>query len=822
MKLSGFQTGKECTFVDITSDEGKFRICGISDRVIRCIYTKKEEVTETSSIGIDRNKAAALKTEELENGLEISTEKLTLWIDKEDGRFVWTRREDGSILLEEGEKILTETPVMKYVTDGERPIIRRVKTVDGERNFVENLHAVEDHTAYHAKLSFCWKPGEQIHGLGQGEEGIYNYRRHVQYLYQHNMRIPIPFLVSTQGYGVLVDCGSLMTFNDDERGSYLFCDTVEQLDYYFIAGDTLDAIIESFRELTGRAAMLPKWAFGYVQSKETYKTQDELVETAKKYRETGIGLDCLVQDWKTWPADDWGCKIVDKKRYPDLKEATDKLHEMNVHAMVSVWPNINAGTQDYREMEEAGYLLYDLATYDAFEEEAREIYWKQCNRELFSGGFDAWWCDSTEPFSGPDWNGPVEREPWERYELVGGEHKKFLGADRANLYAVAHAKGIFENQRKTAPDKRVLNLTRSGYAGIQKYGTVLWSGDISARWDVLRAQITEGLNMAMSGMPYWTLDIGAFFTVHKNWWNRGCECNEDSSMKWFWHGDYEDGVQDLGYRELYVRWFEFGAFLPMFRSHGTDTPREIWQFGTPGQPDEIFYRALERTIRDRYRLMPYIYSLAGAVVQEHDTIMRSLLFDFASDARAAASDREYMFGRSLLICPVTSPMYFDKNSEMLDAEKIWPVYLPAGCGWYDFYTGAYYEGGQELMMDVTLDHIPVFVREGSILPMEAGLTYADEQVQTPFELHLYPAKSAERSKLHTFCLYEDAGDDYAYEKGAFNRIGITWDEENQSLTLGEAATELANGLKGRICKAILEGRETIFTYEGTRQTVRLV
>ncbi|OYO67762.1 glycoside hydrolase, partial [Lachnotalea glycerini] len=436
--------------------------------------------------------------------------------------------------------------------------------------------------AYKGKLKFLWQSDESIHGLGQGEEGIYNYRGNVQYLYQHNMRIPIPFFISNKGYGILVDCGCLMTFNDDARGSYLYMDMVDQLDYYFIAGESVDERIAGYRRLTGKAVMLPKWAYGYVQSKEAYHTQEELLEVAKEYRKRKIPLDCIVQDWNTWESGAWGNKKVDKKRYPNIKEMNQMLHEMNVHSMVSIWPVMTAGTDNHEEMKEKGFLFNDNTTYNAFIEEARSLYWKQVREELFSGGFDAWWCDSAEPFSGPDWNGEHRREPWERFSIVGEEHKKFLGADCANIYPVAHAKGIYENQRKEDGNKRVLNLTRAGYASSQKYATMFWSGDTSATWNTLCKQITEGLNMCMSGMPYWTLDIGGFFTVNENWKNRGCSSNEDPTPKWFWRGDYEEGVNDLGYRELYVRWLQYGAFLPMFRSHGTDTPREIWNFGEPG------------------------------------------------------------------------------------------------------------------------------------------------------------------------------------------------------------------------------------------------
>lgn len=788
---------------------GILAIEGIQENIFHCIYTKREEILPVSPLDIGMEPKVCLGVTEDADVYRIFSSRIHLKVEKESGCCFWKEAGTGRNLLKEGPKELTETPYTVYSIKGEQPEIRRVKTVDGERNFVENLAPVTDHMAYRGKLRFAFEEGEQIHGLGQGEEGIYDYRGKTQYLYQHNMRTPIPFFLSDRGYAILADCGSLMTFQDDSRGSYLYLDMVEQLDYYFITGRTVDELIAGYRLLTGRAAMLPKWAFGYVQSKEAYHSQQELIDIASEYRRRGIPLDCVVQDWNTWEEGAWGNKMVDKKRYPDIAAMNKTLHEMHVHSMISIWPNMNSGTEDYVEMEAGGFLLNDFATYDAFSKEARDLYWRQA-KGLFDGGFDSWWCDSTEPFSGPDWNGEFLREPWERFQLVGGEHKKFLKPDRANLFAVAHARGIFENQRKERPDKRVLNLIRSGYASSQKYGTVLWSGDISATWEVFRKQITEGLNMAMSGIPYWTLDAGGFFTVNKNWRHRGCNCSNDPTPKWFWRGDYEEGVADYGYRELYVRWLQYSAFLPMFRSHGTDTPREIWNFGEKG---ETFYEAIAETIRLRYRLMPYIYTMAGKVWRENYTMVRSLLFDFPEDEKAAAMSSEYMFGDSLLICPVTKPMFYEKESKPIPGEKRWECYLPAGCDWYDFYTGARYKGGETASVDAVLNRIPVFVKAGSIIPMESGMQYAQEEVGTPLELHVYPGADA------AFELYEDDGDGYGYEEGRYQTIPMEWNDKEGKLTIGSADVKYSQGMLGRNCRIIINEKQKLLKYEGKKISV---
>jgi len=763
--------------------EGLYCLQAVMPGVIRVVHTRESRAEAPSALvsyqDIPRIQNAPAAP--AEGPLTLTSGDLRVTFDLDTGRLTWRRQADGSVLLREAGHELTAQEIIRYTTGDEDPVIERVKTVDGERNFIKNLRPVKDRTAWRAKLFFDFDEEEGIYGLGQTENGVWNRRHQNQYLYQHNMRIPMPFLLSGKGYGILADCGSLMTFQDDAEGTYLFLDTVNQLDYYFILGDggqgsRFDGIIAALRALTGKAALLPRWAFGYIQSKERYQTAAELAETVRRYREAGVPLDGIVQDWHTWEENRWGEKKVDPRRYGDLKERLREVHDLHAHAMVSVWPNMNSNTSDWEEFRKEGWLLNDLSTYDAFNPEARRLYWQQAKRELYAGGFDAWWCDSTEPFSGPDWGGESLREPWERYQLVGEEHKRFLPQEQANLYALYHARGIYENQRKENDGRRVLNLTRSGYVGSQRYGAVLWSGDISARWDVMKKQIAEGLNMAASGYPWWTLDIGGFFVVHKNWQGRGCGCNGDPSPKWFWRGDYEQGVRDPGYRELYVRWLQFGCFLPMFRSHGTDTPREIWNFGAPGEP---VYEAIAGTIRLRYRLLPFFYSLAGAVWREDGMFMRPLLFDFPEDPRAAACAEEFLVGHSLLVCPVTSPMYYGREGAPLEAPKEWRCYLPRSCDWIDFRTNNRYAGGQEVTVPAALDSIPVFVRAGSILPMAEGLEYADQPLPKPPVLRVYAGADG------AFTLYDDAGDGYGYEQGEYTIRELKWTDRERHLTGAE-------------------------------------
>jgi alpha-D-xyloside xylohydrolase len=743
--------------IRIGDDCWRFQCAG--KQILRCTLTRAAAVTDESRLV--RTEVFGHLTLAEASGIR----------PEQDGRQIRLAIPNGTILAI-AEYALRPVNVVRYTTGGDAPQVEIVKTVDGQRTQISNLRAVVERQAYEGMIGFSIPKPARIYGLGQDETGVFQKRGIKQFLYQHNMRTPMPVFLTDQGYGVFFDCASLMIFDDTGEYTRMLLDTVDQIDFYVLAGN-MDEIVSGIRYLTGKAALLPKWAFGYIQSRERYKTQDELIGIAERYRALGVPLDCVVQDWKTWPGDLWGQKTVDKERYPDLAAMNHTLHEMRVHSMVSVWPNMAQGGADHAEFAQAGQLLGDYSTYDAFSTTARALYWKQLMRELVPGGFDSWWCDSTEPFTAPDWRGEKLLPEEERFRLVGGEHKKYLEPAAANLYALLHAQGIYENQRKTQPEKRVLNLTRSGYPGIQQYGAALWAGDTSARWDVLKGDIAKGISLCMSGIPFWTIDIGAFFVGGTACWRKWCG-DPGAKPVWFWNGDYDGGVDDPAYRELYVRWLQFGAFLPLFRSHGTDTPREIWNFGKAGEP---FYDAIEKFIRLRYSLMPYIYSMAMRVALEDYTMMRGLLFDFPFDAKALDVDDQFMFGDSLLVCPVTKPMYFDKCGAP-DAKKERVCYLPKGNRWYSFWTGASYEGGQTVAAEAKLDTIPVFVRSGSILLKQQPADSAGQDADV-LEVHLYSGADCE-------CVYyNDDGGTYAYLDGEYEEIRFSWLEESRQLFIRE-------------------------------------
>jgi len=746
--LTGTQTG-----------EGHWRFQSAGKQIVRCTFAKEIKSADQSRL---------VHREALANLQDVALSGICV---ERDGDTIRLSLPNGHVLVI-AECALTPIDVIRYTTAGEQPRVEIVKTVDGQRTQISNLHPVVDRQAYTGMIGFQIPKSTRIFGLGQDETGILNKRGIRQYLYQHNMRTPMPFFVTDEGYGVFFDCASLMVFDGTGDTTRMLLDTVDQIDLYVLAG-SMDEIVSGVRYLTGKAALLPKWAFGYIQSKERYQTQDEMVAVAKRYRALGVPLDCVVQDWKTWAGDLWGQKTVDLARYPDLAGMNHALHDMQVHSMVSVWPNMAQGGADHAEFAQAGELLGDYSTYDAFSEEARALYWKQLERELVPGGFDSWWCDSTEPFTAPDWCGEHLLPEEERYQLVGGEHKKYLDPAEANLYAWMHAKGIYEHQRAARPNVRVMNLTRSGYAGIQQYGVTLWAGDTAARWDVLKGDIAKGISLCMSGIPFWTIDSGAFFVGGTACWRKWCG---DSAAKpvWFWAGDYDDGVDDPAYRELYVRWLQLGAFLPLFRSHGTDTPREIWNYGNSGEP---FYDAIEQTIRLRYSLMPYIYSMAMRVALEDYTMMRGLLFDFPHDEKAQLIDDQFMFGDSLLVCPVTKPMQYDKSGAV-EGSKERVCYLPKGNKWYDFWSGAVYEGGQTVTIPLKLDEIPLFVKAGSVLLTQSPSMFAAEETKA-LELQIFTGADGD-------CVYyQDDGISYAYENDIYEEIRFFWNDEAQQLTIRE-------------------------------------
>lgn len=810
----------------LKTSKGKIRLQPIAQNIIRISYTLDEYFSARESLMIVPQKQEYIDWDikQEEGSIKLLTREIQLSVDMDTGAFTYFNANGNAITSEPKHdgKTLIPVDVVKSVFE-ETSEIKTGLGVDGIRVKVDNFKQGVDRRAYHTKLKFEWAENEAIYGLGSHEEGVMNLRGTHQYLYQQNMKAVVPVLVSTKGYGILIDSYSLMTFHDDMHGSYIWTDIDDEMDYYFIYGPAFDRIISGYRKLTGKAPMLPRWAYGYVQSKERYKTQEELISVVKEYRERKIPLDLIVLDWRSWAGDLWGQKSFDLERFPDPEKMMKRLHDLSARLMVSIWPIMKAGGDNHKDMLEKGYLLGNQANYDPFNEKARELYWKQANEGIFSFGVDAWWCDCTEPFEA-DWKGEVKPEPEERMRINTEEAKKYLDPEYINAFSLLHSKGIYEGQRATTEDKRVINLTRSSYAGQHRYATVTWSGDIAANWDTLRKQIPAGLNFCITGEPYWTLDIGAFFVGGKSKWSRWCT-DESIPAPWFLAGDYDEGCNDMGYKELYVRWFQYGTFLPMFRSHGTDTPREVWRFGEAGS---IFYDILVKFDYLRYRLIPYIYSLAGKVAHDDYTIMRALAFDFRNDTNTYSISDQYMFGPAFLVNPVTKPMYYESGSrELFDVDKIRRVYLPKGSDWYDFWSGECFEGGYCIRSKATIDIMPLYIRAGSIVPMGPNIQHTGENLKAPIELRIFGGTDG------YFDIYEDEGDNYNYEKGAYSLIGIKWEDKKRRLTFEERFGSFIGMVQSRKFKIVLvsigqgtgvnetEKADKIVEYDGSKLVVDL-
>ena len=589
------------------------------------------------------------------------------------------------------------------------------------------------------RLSFACPEGQILTGLGQHE-----------YLYQHNMKISIPFLLSSGGWGLLLEAGCAMTYEGNGSGFTFTLDAARTVSFAVIHGRGCAEVLQRLSGLAGKPALLPKWAYGYIQSKERYHSAQELTAVAGEFRRRGLGLDCIVLDWMSWKDGCWGDKTPDPERFPDVRGLTDELHRMDVSLMVSIWPNISAG-RDRDEMEAADAFLPASQIYDAFSPAARDLYWQQCMRFWMSGGTDALWCDSCEPVTDPDWCGPEKRPAVERMRLIQEASDVRMDPEMMNLYGAAHLRGLRDHWLREFPGRRPVLLARSGGIDSSALGAILWSGDISARWDVLRAQVTEGIKAACSGLAWWTLDIGGFFV--------------DRKEPWFWHGDYPDGVRDPGYRELYLRWFQFGCMLPVFRSHGTDTPREPWVFGDESSDE---YRILRRVIALRYRLLPYIYSSAAETCRTGLPMVRAMMTAFPENPETVPLHDQDLFGNALLVKPVTRPLSAGGEET--------GVILPP-CGWFNLFTLEYASGGS-LSVSTPPDRFPVFVRAGSILPLASqARCAADAAVR---ELCVFCGADG------AFTLYDDAGDGPADGY----RIPLRYTESAGELVLGPGEASL--------------------------------
>ena len=735
--------------VEVLVDSVHIKVEFYSASIVRILKYSLLEVPDVKNLSVIKTpEKVAIKVSQKLEDILIESDQLLVKIDSKTGQISYYDSEEKQLLQEKELKFDTK----KFLSET-KPSVAQSFNIDAT---------------------------EAIYGLGQHANGKINQRNQSQYLKQSNMQMAVPFFQSTKGYGLFWDNYSSTNYSESGNVVYLSSEVGNCADYYFMVGNTPDAIIANMRSLTGQSPMFPRWTFGFWQSKERYKSQYELLDVVKKYRSLHVPLDGIIQDWQYWGVDEsnWNSTEFGNPGFPAPQQMVDSVHLMNAHIIISIWPSFGNKTKIFQELKEHN-MLFDFVTwpmnpavqvYDPFNPKARDIYWQHLKKNIFYLGMDGWWMDATEPDQ-------LYAKP------TDDDNKTYLGSLRTvrNAFPLVTTSGVYNHQRQEESSKRVFILTRSSFAGQQRNATMTWSGDVQSRWDVLRDQIAAGLNLSLSGIPYWNTDIGGFFP----------------------RGMYPNGVQDPAFRELYVRWLEFGTFCPMMRSHGEATPREIYQFGNKG---DWAYDAIEKFINFRYRLQPYIYSNAWAITSKSSTLMRALVMDFKQDTAVYNINNEYLFGKSILVNPVTDSFYFNRSNgdtavnrlnNYTDKLQTQQVYLPKGTDWIDFWTGEKLQGGQQTEKAVPIDLIPLYVRAGAIIPIGPFKQYWNEKQDTNLEIRIYEGADG------LFTLYEDEGDNYNYEKGKYATIGFIWNNKERTLTIGNSKGQFAGSLHKRTFQLVL-------------------
>ena len=753
----------------------------------RCSFLLVAIFTSVSCLAQNWQKTAfGIKTEINSNGIEIqcydpsivriikspavrSFSKESLSVIKKPQQTAFSSKQKGDVLNLKTSRLnvsinLKSGDISFASADGPQLL----KEKEGSTKFTP-FNDAGDHT-FSANQSFILDKDETIYGLGTQQRGKMSQRNVTLNMVQGNTDDYIPFFQSVKGYGLFWDNYSPTQFVDNAEGTYFKSDVGDCIDYYFMYGGNADGVIANMRDLTGQAPMFPLWTFGYFQSKERYKSQDELLDVVKKYRELKVPLDGIIQDWQYWGSNYlWNAMDFLNDEFPRPQKMVNDAHDLHAHLTISIWNSFGPKTKQYRELDSIGALMNfstwpqsgstiwpprrdypsGVKVYDPYNPVARDIYWKYL-KYLHSLGIDGWWMDSSEP----------DHLDFKPSDL---DNKTYLGSFRKvrNAFPLMTVGGVYTHQRAVDSGKRVFILTRSAFAGQQRYGANTWSGDVTSSWNALRNQISAGLNFSLNGIPYWNADIGGFFLTR-----------------------FRRKLEDPEYRELYTRWIEFGVFTPMMRSHGEGAPREIYQFGTKGSR---YYDAIEKYINLRYRLLPYIYSTSWDVTANQSTMMRALVMDFPKDKNALDINDEYMFGKSILVSPVTNAMYVKPavsgrdtiQVEDFSAIKSKETYLPAGNDWFDFWAGEKLAGGNKVTKQSPLDIIPLYVKAGSILPLGPSVQYAAEKKWDDLEIRIYPGANGK------FVLYEDENDSYNYEKGVYSTIIFDWDDKKKTLTISD-------------------------------------
>ena len=706
---------------------GVLRLQVCTDSIIRVRYSPTSTIPELKEFVVTKTEwpRAEWSLNDAAKSVTLTTARMSATVSKEEGSLVFKDQAGHELLA-----------------DGPRQMIPA--EVNGEKT-------------YHSDVVFkIYGSEEGLFGLGQHQAGVWNYRGESIELSQENTVAAVPMWVSSKGYGVFWNNPGISHFNNRfVHYLYVGATVADVIDYYFFYGPEMDKIVGDYRDLTGKAPMFGKWAYGFWQCKNKYSSQEQILGVAHKYRNLHIPLDNIVQDWFWWTNTG---EFKFNKNYPDPKGMIDDLHKSNVHIMFSVWPYFYPGSATYDDMDKKGLFVdrtvvksfhpKGMALYDAYNPEARKYYWNLIDDSLFKIGADAWWMDTTEPES------EGVEEPFIMHDKVNGG---MSGARYADIFPLLTTMGVHDGQRAASDQKRVFILSRSAFAGIQRNSVTAWSGDVLSDFLTFKRQIPAALNFELSGIPYWTSDIGGFIMGRPN---------------------------EPEFRELFVRWYEFGAFCPIFRVHGTRYPdaNELWSYGPEAQA------ALVRFDKLRYRLMPYIYSTAWMVTSRDYTPMRPLVMDFANDARAMNIGDQYLFGPAILVNPVTEQGATSRR-----------LYLPAGTRWYDFWSGEAQAGGKTVEGAAPLDRIPLYVKAGSIVPLGPDMEWTTEKPADPIELRVFTGADGD------FTLYEDENDGYNYERGVHATIPLHWDEAKKTLTIGAREGKFPGMLESRTFRVVFVG-----------------
>lgn len=721
------------------------------------------------------------------------------------------------IIKESSKELIYSTDLIKAVVNKSKGTITfydkkgRVMLAENAAAEITPVSYATENTL-RSKQSWKLDANEPIYGLGISQNGKLSQRGSSFHMIQGNQDDYVPFFQSIKGYGLYWDNPSPTEFVDDATGTSFDSQVSSGVDYYFMLGSSAQGVVANMRALTGTVPMIPLWAYGFMQSRERYKSSAQALEVLHSYRDKNIPIDVIIQDWQYWDSNYlWNAMEFLNPEFSNGKAYIKEIHDNNAKIMISVWQSFGPQTHQYKELE-AIDALYTIDTwpesglsswppirkypsgvrvYDAFNPKAKDIYWNHLRDGLYNAGIDGWWMDSTEP----------DHFNFKDSDL---DLKTYLGSFRKvrNAYPLECVRGVYEHQRAEFGEKRVVVLTRSGFAGQQRYGSNVWSGDIQSNWGSLRAQIPAGLNYSMTGSPHFNSDIAGFFCSSYNQ-RRGTGIAPENTR----------------FKELAVRWFQYGVFTPMMRSHGADAPREIYLYGKEGEP---VYDALVDAVRLRYSLLPYIYSTAWSVTKNNDTFLRALAFDFASDSNTWDMNDEYMFGSAFLVAPILEAQYtteeigWTTDPADFTAERSTETYLPAGAKWYDFFSGKQFNGGQTITQNTTIASTPVFVKAGSIVPIGPDVQFTSEKPWDSLEIRVYPGANG------AFTLYEDAFDTYAYENGEYTEIEMQWNDRSRTLTIADRKGSYPGMITNRTFKVVTpDDNSKTVEYNGAKVTVKL-